>query len=215
MFRRVICVLLPMMVFAGSFDVPMGVSGNRLVLTVKNPDPFFMTDVRVSIIRFPDWFVPESSTAVTIDTIRAGSSCETSFFFYADNGEAGRHSELVLDVTDASGRSLGRRVIGLKTALKENRFTLFPAYPNPSNPNTTIRFALPEPGHVRLDLFNVLGRRVCSLINGEKQAGLYDVMWEGLDDRGVPVSTGEYVIRLLLETDTGTETRTVKLLLKK
>jgi hypothetical protein len=55
---------------------------------------------------------------------------------------------------------------------------LHAAYPNPFNPATTFAFDLPTTSHVRLDVYDVLGRNVATLVNGEMPAGSHSVIWE-------------------------------------
>lgn len=73
---------------------------------------------------------------------------------------------------------------------------LYPSAPNPFNPRTSIAFDLPHPGPIRLEIFNVRGQHVCTLIQGERVAGHHSVVWEGLDDRGNAVASGSYVVLL-------------------
>ncbi len=70
-------------------------------------------------------------------------------------------------------------------------------YPNPFNPSTTIRFRLPAYQDVRLVIYNERGQLVRNLVNETLAAGEYDVVWQGLDQRGRPVSSGIYFYRLL------------------
>lgn len=73
-------------------------------------------------------------------------------------------------------------------------------YPNPFNPNTTLKFSLPKLGKVRLDVYNVGGQLVNSLIDSEiKQAGEYIVKWNGRDNAGQKVASGIYFARLTTE----------------
>jgi hypothetical protein len=94
-------------------------------------------------------------------------------------------------VNDAASaiRDLPADVRPLTYALEAN-------YPNPFNPATTIEFALPEPVHVRLDIFNVLGRRVTTLVNGPLQAGLHEQTWDGRTSDGHAAPSGVYFYRL-------------------
>jgi len=80
-------------------------------------------------------------------------------------------------------------------------------YPNPFNPETTIRYSLPEPGPgdltreggdvpVRLEVFDLRGRLVRLLVDRALGPGEYDVVWNGRNDRGLPVSSGVYLYRL-------------------
>ena len=69
-------------------------------------------------------------------------------------------------------------------------------HPNPFNPSTLIPFEISEGGHVRLDVFNILGQRVVTLIDEERPAGFHRVQWDGTDAVGRGVSAGVYVYRL-------------------
>jgi hypothetical protein len=68
--------------------------------------------------------------------------------------------------------------------------------PNPFNPRTTIRYALPEPGPVRLEVFDLAGRRVALLVDRVLPAGRHELSWDGRDDAGRSVATGTYLLRL-------------------
>ncbi len=69
-------------------------------------------------------------------------------------------------------------------------------HPNPFNPKTTISFALPTAGAVRLAVFDVSGRRVTTLLDGAQPAGAHHVVWDGRDAAGVSLSSGVYFYRL-------------------
>jgi hypothetical protein len=70
-------------------------------------------------------------------------------------------------------------------------FELGQNYPNPFNPTTTIEFSLPKAGHVSLILYDMLGREIEKLVDGELAAGRYRAVWNA---RGY--ATGMYVYRL-------------------
>jgi hypothetical protein len=81
------------------------------------------------------------------------------------------------------------------------RATIFhPAFPNPFNPNTTLRFDLAKSGVVRLDIVDVRGRIVRSLVRcRQAAAGEHRVVWDGRDDRGQRLASGVYEARLLAD----------------
>jgi len=69
-------------------------------------------------------------------------------------------------------------------------------HPNPFNPATTIEFALSRPGRVKIEIFNILGQRVTTLLDECLPAGHKRVNWDGKDDRGARVSSGIYLYRV-------------------
>jgi hypothetical protein len=74
--------------------------------------------------------------------------------------------------------------------------TLYPNFPNPFNPRTAIRFALPSESHLALEIFDVLGRRVRVLADGTLPAGTHDLIWDGTDNSGRRLGSGVYLYRL-------------------
>ncbi|MCD4829590.1 MAG: T9SS type A sorting domain-containing protein [Candidatus Cloacimonetes bacterium] len=68
--------------------------------------------------------------------------------------------------------------------------------PNPFNPRTTVHYTLVQPCEVELAVYNVQGRRVCTLVEATLPAGMHQVDWGGLDAAGQPVASGVYLLRL-------------------
>jgi hypothetical protein len=75
-------------------------------------------------------------------------------------------------------------------------FALTGNYPNPFNPSTAIAFALPEPSRVRLEVYDVMGRKVATLVDADLAAGRYDAPWQARTDAGAPLASGVYLYRL-------------------
>lgn len=69
-------------------------------------------------------------------------------------------------------------------------------YPNPFNPSTEIAYALPEGANVNVEVYNILGQRVKTLINEFQDAGNYTVTWNGDDEYGSTVASGVYFYRV-------------------
>jgi hypothetical protein len=76
------------------------------------------------------------------------------------------------------------------------RFSVSQNYPNPFNPSTVIEFKMPHPGFVSLDIFDVAGRKVRTLVSDYRGAGAQKVGWDGRDDEGGLVSSGVYFYRV-------------------
>ena len=76
------------------------------------------------------------------------------------------------------------------------QFELLQSYPNPFNPVTTIPYNVPTAGPIKLEIYNLRGQRVKTLLDTETEAGKYGVLWHGRDDAGQPVASGLYFYRL-------------------
>jgi hypothetical protein len=73
---------------------------------------------------------------------------------------------------------------------------LFGNYPNPFNPDTTISFDLAEQGLVTIDVFNIRGQKVKTLVRDSFVTGHHSVVWNGTDAKGKQVSSGLYFYRM-------------------
>jgi len=69
-------------------------------------------------------------------------------------------------------------------------------YPNPFNPATTISYYVKQEAEVNISIYNIKGQKVKTLINETKNAGSYNLEWNGVDDAGKKVSSGVYFYRL-------------------
>jgi len=83
-------------------------------------------------------------------------------------------------------------------------YKLYQNYPNPFNPCTCIRFDLPEAGHTKIVIYDVMGRRVSTLKDNFLNSGSYSIAWEALNDEGRALSSGTYFCHL--QTDSHAET---------
>ncbi|HCK99996.1 MAG TPA: hypothetical protein DHW42_07845 [Candidatus Marinimicrobia bacterium] len=88
---------------------------------------------------------------------------------------------------------------------------LLQVYPNPFNLNTTITYHLAEPVFVKVIIYDLLGRKVNTLISGRMEAGSHDIIWDGKDEWDRIVPSGIYVCRIVA----GSQRGTIKLLLAK
>jgi subtilisin-like proprotein convertase family protein len=173
---------------------------------------------------------PSGTTVILHD--RSGSSADNILGWYPDDlGPAGNLDAFLgeemqgawrLTVSDHAGWDTGTldewcvnigysggtttAADGLPTVLSLGR-----NFPNPFNPQTTIDFAVPRAGRVSLAVFDLRGRRVAELVNGDLTAGHHEVTWRGQDDTGRQVASGTYFYRLTADN----ETRTGKMLLVK
>jgi flagellar hook assembly protein FlgD len=83
---------------------------------------------------------------------------------------------------------------------QENRiplsYRLEPNYPNPFNPSTVMAYALAQPGHTMLRIYDIVGKEVRTLVDIYQTAGEYSVRWDGKDNLGRNVVSGVYIIKI-------------------
>lgn len=75
-------------------------------------------------------------------------------------------------------------------------FGLSPNYPNPFNPETIIRYQLPNSSEVELIMYNTLGQKIRTIVNEKQFPGYYEVIWDGRNDSGEQVPSGVYIYQL-------------------
>ena len=113
---------------------------------------------------------------------------------FEDNARFEIADGLVFDPSQLANPLAGG-VLDIQTTPTE--FALLQNFPNPFNPETTIGYELAESADVTLQIYNVVGQVVRTLMVSEPQlVGRYQVRWDGMDDRGVPVSSGIYFYQI-------------------
>jgi len=75
-------------------------------------------------------------------------------------------------------------------------FSLAQNYPNPFNPSTTIEYTLPIATHIKIEIFDVLGKKVANLVDLDQKAGLHSIIWNGRDEHGNSVGSGVYFYKV-------------------
>ena len=114
---------------------------------------------------------------------------------FEDNARFEIADGLVFDPSQLQNPAVVAGVLELQSTPRE--FALHQNFPNPFNPDTTIKYDLSESADVTLQIYNVLGQVVRTLVASEAQnAGRYQIRWNGMDDRGVSVSSGIYFYRI-------------------
>lgn len=108
------------------------------------------------------------------------------------NGDRVTFNNISLDVSNPDFLGGGNGLIG-----EPGSFQLSYNYPNPFSNNTTIEYRIPNGIHVRLEVFDSLGRRVSTLVNGMKEAGTHRIQFDGSQ-----LSSGLYIYRLTTPLDT-------------
>ncbi|HOV24695.1 MAG TPA: NosD domain-containing protein, partial [Candidatus Marinimicrobia bacterium] len=128
----------------------------------------------------------------------AGSSSESHEYSYIDRDvKSGLTYWYKLEDVDYNGKTEFHGPISAVLAnTTPTEFGLHKNYPNPFNPVTTISYDLAKDVYVELAVYNILGGKVITLVNGNQPAGSYQLEWDGRDSRGLIVSSGMYLLRI-------------------
>ena len=125
------------------------------------------------VLQFSDNQFVLTSTAI--------NSQDSLYFTYSRNGNVYLAAEENTSALDENKSSAGF-----------TKFKLFPAYPNPFNPITTIRFQLSATAVIKIAVYNLTGKQVAVLFNGKQQAGSHSILWNAND-----LASGIYYCRML------------------
>lgn len=124
-----------------------------------------------------------------IDSLTFGpQKTDTSFARFPD--ASGNWTFLFPSTPGASNN-----VTGVQNEMLPIEFTLS-AYPNPFNPSTTIAYSIPNTAKIKIEIFDLLGRRIWFSNEGEKFAGTYKIIWNGANSFDNAISSGIYLVRL-------------------
>ncbi|MEJ2627408.1 MAG: T9SS type A sorting domain-containing protein [bacterium] len=202
-------VLFPILVCAQVHTVPLGTAGNKLIYTVKNSTSHTLYSVGVFVESYPEWIAFDNNT-VMIDSLNPHCFYEAAFWFDSRSGEVGQTGAVLVGLMDDKGEIISQKILTFCAALQTNESRLYPSYPNPANPSTTVRFSLTEPAEVKITAFNILGQAVKTLADKSFSAGLWEIPWQGDNSFGQPVASGLYIIKLKTVSDHHTRNWSVK-----
>jgi hypothetical protein len=98
-------------------------------------------------------------------------------------------------ISDAEVNRLTLRITGSGNVLPKE-FALNQNYPNPFNPTTNIKYALPVDSKLTIEIYNMLGQRVRTLVNGDQPAGYHTMEWNGTGNTGQQLASGVYFLQM-------------------
>lgn len=131
---------------------------------------------------------PLVTTTVTLDSNALTAGTETLWVRGRDSaGNWGNAVSLVIQVNGVTTAVAGQI---------PGRFALYQSHPNPFGPQTAIRLDVPRSGRVLVEIFDVNGRRLRTLVDGVLSPGSKAVAWDGTDDSGRPMGSGVYFYRM-------------------
>ena len=173
--------------YAGNFK-PIDPEGQQWQLTVSTTAGSKPVTIRME----DEGHLPEGFSSYILDEdLRYVITPRDGQFTIQTNDEYPQRHFRVIVGTEAfaNANNDGISLIPLAYELHQN-------YPNPFNPETTIAYQLKQLSDVRLEIYNVLGQRVRTLINSRQDGGQHNVLWNGRNDSGKAVASGIYIYRL-------------------
>ena len=184
---------------------------NEIPVTVVNKLGRDITGLTVDNDRnsLPDWLSVEG-TLRSID-VEGGEKGTGQFVLIMTVTDAPQGAEALVPFTlkDAAGNRWSFTTRVSVEAGEPVGNALFVNYPNPFNPSTTIRYSLKESSNATLAVYNSLGQKIRTLVDGSQAAGVHTVQWDGRNESGQQVSSGVYFYRL----QSGTFRKTMKMVL--
>ena len=138
-----------------------------------------------------DWLSPAPRYWEIFRANLDGSNVEEIRSVHIDIGRGAAPTGIALDLPHPTSVSTPGTTPAIPTTSG-----LDPNFPNPFNASTQIAYRLASPGLVRLEIYNVLGQPVRTLVNQSQPAGFYQVRWDARDQRGSEVAAGVYLTRL-------------------
>ncbi|MHB8339125.1 MAG: FlgD immunoglobulin-like domain containing protein [Ignavibacteriaceae bacterium] len=191
------------------WEIPFASTGNTISLSVQNNSSIEVKNISVTFINPPSWLELKLNT-VFIKNISANSSTDAEFVFSV-NKKAPTEKDTTLSavISTADGQKWTKEIRVSVGAPKD--YKLYNNYPNPFNPSTKIAFELPGASHVKIVIYDVVGREVAQITDGEYPSGYSEVMWNGINGNGEHVSSGIYFYRI----STGNWNKVMKMMVVK
>jgi hypothetical protein len=120
------------------------------------------------------------------ETIMVQFNTET-FSYFSETGIGFSHNEDVTFINTSTTLYIDKELESVM------RYTVYPNYPNPFNPITTLRYDLPEDANVNITIYDMMGRIVNNLVSRQQNAGYKSIQWNATNNEGQPVSAGLYL----------------------
>ncbi|MCU0642825.1 MAG: YCF48-related protein [bacterium] len=122
-----------------------------------------------------------------------GTTTAMNSYTFTDQPDAGGKYDYRLKQIDLNGKF---QFSSTRVVIIPSKFALHQNQPNPFNPETSIGFELPVNAHVTLEIYNMLGQKIATLIDERRPAGFQKIIWNGKDDLGRQVGSGVYFYRI-------------------
>ncbi|MFZ1081436.1 MAG: FlgD immunoglobulin-like domain containing protein, partial [Candidatus Kryptoniota bacterium] len=180
-----------------TWQIPFASTENTISLNVQNNSSLEAKNVSVTFNHLPTWLNFKSSTALLKD-VSANSTGDAEFTFSVDKkAPVEKDTTLTATISTSDGQTWTKDITIEVAAPKD--YQLYNNFPNPFNPSTKIAFDLPKASHVKLVIYDIVGREVAQVADADYPAGYTELTWNGTNSHGTMVSSGVYFYRISTE----------------
>ena len=183
-------------------DVPIPVEFITFNGSIKNDEVIlsWITATEINNLGFEVERSFENNNFVSIGFVPgAGTSAEERSYTFTDYNVPAGINYYRLKQKDSDGSVNYSESIALEVNLKPSEFKLYQNYPNPFNPATVIKYSIGSSQFVSLKIYDMLGREIGILVNGEQPAGAYEVEFNATNFGGSSLPSGVYFCQLKTE----------------
>jgi len=181
-------------VAGGTWQIPFASTDNTISLSIQNNSMIEAKNVSVAFNNLPTWLEFKSKSA-TITSISPDSSGDAEFVFDVDKkAPVGKDTTLTATIKASDGQMWTKGIKVMVSAPTD--YKLYNNFPNPFNPSTKIAFELPKASHVKLTIYDIVGREVAQVADADYPAGYTELTWKGTNQNGTMVSSGVYFYRI-------------------
>ncbi len=188
-----------LLIVTGTFaqhTIPFASSGNRIELSVANTSTVALNSAEIVAENVPSWII-FATTKEMVTQLSSNESKIAAFTFSVDkSAPINKPHILKFTISSPTGEKWTKE-IAIQVSAPE-KFGLFQNYPNPFNPSTTIEYTKPISGNVVLKIYDAIGREVVTLLEGVKEAGFHQQVWNAST-----VATGMYIYQLAYKNQKG------------
>ncbi len=176
------------------WQIPFASKDNTISLSVENNSNIAAKAVSVTFSKLPDWLAFKSSTA-SLEDLSPNNSKDAEFTFSVDKkAPVGIQTKITAEIKTSDGQKWVKEITLSVSAPMD--YKLYDNFPNPFNPSTKIAFELPKASHVKLIIYDIVGREVAQVAGGDYPAGYTELTWNGINRNGNLVSSGVYFYRV-------------------
>jgi hypothetical protein len=178
------------------YKLPFASTNNRIKLTVTNSSGITAKSVSVVVDSLPAW-IKMKVGIVSAGELASKSEKQVTFTFDVDKkAPVGSEGTIKFSIVSRTGEKWSKEI--KVAAGAPDKFELFQNYPNPFNPTTTISYQLANDSKVTIKIYDVLGKEVTTMFNGEQKAGYYENKFNANN-----IASGMYIYRLIAKSNNG------------